>query len=70
MPITGYYDGTEVLGKEPLRINKKAIVITVENEENIENTAEGRLRAYAAVALINQEKDAWRKAAMRKHVRE
>lgn len=70
MSITGYYDGTAVLVNEPLRMNQKVIVIPIENEENIEDTAEGGLHAYANPALIDQEKDAWRKAAVRKHVQE
>ena len=70
MSITGYYDGTAVLVNEPLRMNQKVIVIPIENEESIEDTAEGGLRAYANPALINQEKDAWRKAAVRKYVQE
>lgn len=67
MSITGYYDGTVVQVKEPLRMNQKVIIIPIENEMNLGESAEGGLRKYANPALIEQEKDAWRKAVIKKH---
>ena len=51
LSITGYYDGTAVLVNEPLRVNQKVIVIPIENEESVEDTAEGGLHAYANPAF-------------------
>ncbi len=68
MSITGYYDGTAVRVDEPLQMNQKVIVIPIINEEEWRESAAGGLRKYANSALIEQEKDAWRKAAVRKHV--
>ena len=62
MSIVGYYDGTAVRVNKPLPINQKVIVIPVENEMDWEESAEGLLRQYANPSLIDQEKDAWRKA--------
>jgi len=70
MSITGYYDGTAVRINGQLQMNQKVIVIPVENEENLAETAAGGLHKYADPTLIDQEKDAWRKAAEIKHVKE
>ncbi len=68
MSITGYYDGTVVHVDEPLQVNQKVIVIPIDNEMDLEESAAGGLRKYANPSLIGQEKDAWRKAAVEKHV--
>lgn len=70
MSITGYYDGTAIRVTESLQINQKVIVIPIESEENLEISAAGGLHKYANPSLINQEKDAWRKAVIRKYVQE
>lgn len=67
MSITGYYDGTAIRIEEPLRMNQKVIVIPIENEMSFGESAEGGLHKYANPALIEQEKDAWRRAAIKKH---
>lgn len=67
MSIIGYYDGTVVRVEEPLQINQKVIVIPIEGETELGETAAGGLRQYANPTLICQEKDAWRKAAIKKH---
>ena len=67
MSITGYYDGTAVRVKEPLRMNQKVIIIPIENEMEFGDTAAGGLHKYANQDLIEQEKDAWRRAAVKKH---
>ena len=69
MSIVGYYDGTAVRVNEPLPINQKVIVIPVENEMECEESAAGVLHQYANTSLIEQEKDAWRKAVVEKHGR-
>ena len=63
------YDGTAVRVNEPLPINQKVIVIPVENEMEWEESAAGVLHQYANTSLIEQEKDAWRKAVVEKHGR-
>lgn len=68
MSITGYYDGTAVRLDVPLRLNQKVIVIPVENEHDLIETAAGGLHKYADTSLIDKEKDMWRKEAVRKHV--
>ena len=68
--MIGYYDGTAVRIDTPLKINQKVIVIPIETEEDMEETAAGGLHKYANPSLIEQEKDAWRKAAIKKHAGE
>lgn len=70
MSITGYYDGTTVRVNEQLQMNQKVIVIPIESEENLTETAAGGLHKYANPSLISQEKDAWRKAVVKKYVSE
>ena len=70
MSIIGYYDGTSVRVEEPLQMNQKVIVIPIEGEIGIGETAAGGLCQYANPSLIEQEKDAWRKAAIKKHAEE
>ncbi len=67
--MIGYYDGTAVRVNEPLHMNQKVIVILTENEPNLLESATGGLRKYVNPSLIEQEKDAWRKAAIKKHAR-
>ena len=42
------------------------IVIPIENEMSFGESAEGGLHKYAIPVLIEQEKDAWRKMAVKK----
>lgn len=70
MSITGYYDGTAVRVDEPLQMNQKVIVIPIENDMDFEGSAAGGLHKYANLNLLAQEKDIWRKAAVKKHVGE
>ncbi len=70
MSITGYYDGTAVRVDEPLPMDQKVIVIPIVNEMDFEKSAAGGLRKYANPLLVEQEKDVWRKAAVKKHVGE
>lgn len=65
--MTEYYNRTEVRTNKPLQISQKVIVIPIENETDIGESAAGGLHKYASPSLIEQEKDAWRKAAVRKH---
>ena len=44
-------------------------MIPVENEIDWEGSAAGVLHQYANTSLIEQEKDAWRKAVVEKHGR-
>lgn len=67
MSITGYYDGAVIHVDEPLQVNQKVIVIPIENEIDLEESAAGGLHKYANPSLIEQEKDAWRKAAVEKY---
>lgn len=67
MSMIGYYDGTAIRIDEPLQKNQKVIVIPVENEADLEGSAAGGLHKYANPSLIEQEKDVWRKAAIKKH---
>lgn len=67
MAITGYYDGTAVQVNEPLRKNQKVLIIPIEGGTDFEESAAGGLHKYANPSLIGQEKDAWRKAAVKKH---
>lgn len=69
MSITGYYDGTAVRVNGHLQMNQKVIVIPIESEESLTETAAGGLHKYADAALVDREKDAWRKAAVKKHVK-
>lgn len=70
MPIIGYYDGSAIRVDEPLQMNQKVIVIPIENETDIGESAAGGLRKYANPHFIEQEKDAWRKAALKKYAKE
>ena len=70
MSVTGYYDGTAVRIDTPLKINQKVIVIPIETEEDMEETAAGGLHKYANPSLNAKEKDAWREAVIRKHAQE
>ena len=67
--MIGYYDGTAVQVKEPLQMNQKVIVIPIENDTDLGESAAGGLHKYANPSLIEQEKDAWRKAAIKKTCR-
>ena len=67
MSITGYYDGTAVRVDKTLPMNQKVIVIPIESGMDLEESAAGELHKYANLSLIEQEKEAWRKAAIRKH---
>ena len=67
MSMIGYYDGTVIRVDEPLQKNQKVIVIPVENETDLGKSAAGGLHKYANPLLVEQEKDAWRKAAIEKH---
>ncbi len=69
MSIIGYYDGTAVRVNQTLPINQRVIVIPIDNEMDLGESAAGGLHKYANPSLIEQEKDAWRKAAMAKHER-
>lgn len=68
MSMIGYYDGTAIRVDEPLQKTQKVIVIPVENEADLGESAAGGLHKYANPSLIEQEKDAWRKAVIKKHV--
>lgn len=68
--MIGYYDGTAVQVKEPLQMNQKVIVIPIEDHMDFGETAAGGLHKYANPSLMEQEKDAWRKAAIKKHAGE
>ncbi len=68
MPVAGYYDGTVVRVEAPLQPNQRVIVIPIETGEAEQETASGSLSKYANPDLIPMEKDAWRKAAIEKHV--
>ncbi len=70
MSITGYYDGTSIQINKPLQMNQKVIIIPIESENDLGESAAGGLHKYANVSLIEQEKGAWRKAAIKKHVGE
>ena len=67
MSMIGYYDGTAVRVNEPLQMNQKVIVIPIETDSNLGESAAGGLHKYANPSLMEQEKDAWRKAAIKKH---
>jgi len=67
MSMIGYYDGTVVRVDEPLQMNQKVIVIPIESETDLGESAAGGLHKYANSSLAEQEKDAWRKAAIKKH---
>ena len=70
MSMIGYYDGRAVQVKEPLQMNQKVIVIPIENDTDLGESAAGGLYKYANPSLIEQETDAWRKAAIKKHAGE
>ncbi len=70
MSIMGYYDGTAVQVNKPLQMNQKVIIIPIESEDDWGESAEGGLHKYADTSLIEQEKDAWRKAAVKKYAGE
>lgn len=61
MSIIGYYDGTAVRVNQTLPINQRVIVIPIDNEMDLGESAAGGLHKYANPSLIEQEKDAWRK---------
>ncbi len=64
MSITGYYDGTAVRVDRTFPMNQKVIVIPIESETDFGESAAGELHKYANLSLIEQEKEAWRKAAV------
>lgn len=68
--VIGYYDGTAVRVSEPLQMNQKVLVIPIENENDLGESAAGGLHKYANPSLIEQEKDAWRKAVLKKYAEE
>lgn len=70
MSMIGYYDGTAVRVNEPLQMNQKVIVIPIETDSNLGESAAGGLHKYANPSLVELEKDAWRKAAIKKHADE
>ena len=41
-----------------------------EKNKNVRESAAGGLHKYANSSLVEQEKDVWKKAAVKKHVRE
>lgn len=51
-------------------MNQKVIVIPIENETDLGESAAGRLHKYPNLLLMEQEKDAWREAAIGKHMEE
>ena len=67
MSITGYYDGMAVQVDEQLQINQKVIVIPIESDDSLIETAVGGLHKYANPSIIGLEKDAWRGAMVKKH---
>lgn len=67
MSITGYYDGTAVQIAMPLQLNQKVLIIPIETDDDVNETAAGGLHKYANPELIAEEKDAWRKAAIKKN---
>lgn len=68
--MIGSYDGTAVQVKEPLQMNQKVIVIPIENDIDLGESAAGGIHKYANPSLAEQEKDAWRKMAIKKYVSE
>ena len=66
--MIGYYDGTAVRVSEPLQMNQKVLVIPIEND--LGESAAGGLHKYANPSLIEQEKDAWRRAVLKKYAEE
>ena len=68
MSVIGYYDGTAVRVSELLQMNQKVLVIPLEND--LGESAAGGLHKYADPSLIEQEKDAWRRAVLKKYVEE
>ena len=48
-------------------MNQKVIIIPIEREDDWGESAEGGLHKYADASLMEQEKDAWRKAAVKKY---
>ncbi|MBD5495421.1 MAG: hypothetical protein HDR12_13935 [Lachnospiraceae bacterium] len=68
MSIIGYYDGTAVQVNGQLQMNQRVVVIPIENEANLMDTAAGGLHKYADPSMIGLEKDAWREAVVKKHV--
>ena len=63
----GYYDGTVIRVNVSLKMNQKVIVIPIEDENSIGESAAGGLHRCANSSLLEQEKDVWRKAAINKH---
>ncbi len=69
MSITGYYDGTAVRVDGQLQMNQRVIVIPIEDEENLMDTAAGGLHKYADPSMIGLEKGVWREAMVKKHAK-
>ena len=67
MPITGVYDGSVVKVDDILPINQKVIVIPYDEDDDPLDAVGGMLHQYANPSLIEQESEAWRKAAIEKH---
>ena len=67
MPITGYYDGNAVRTDAQFDINQRVLIVPVSDDFFDEGTAAGMLHDYANPDLIPLEKDAWRKATIKKH---
>lgn len=55
--MIGYYDGTAVQVKEPLQMNQKVIVIPIENDTDLGESAAGGLHKYANPSLAEREKE-------------
>jgi len=55
---------------KPLKMNQKVIIIPIESENDLGESVAGGLHKYANVSFIEQEKDAWKKAAVRKYAEE
>ncbi len=70
MSRISYYDGTAIQVNEPLQMNQKVIVIPIENNTDLGESAAGGLHKYANPFLMEQEKDAWRKAVIKKYAGE
>jgi len=55
--MIGYYDGTVVRVNEPLQMNQKVIVIPIENETDLGESAADELHKYVNPSLIEQEQE-------------
>ena len=69
MPILGYYDGTSVQTDAKLELNQKVMIFPMDDAllEEFEGTAAGMLHEYANPELLSEEKEAWKKAMVKKH---